>query len=94
MDIWEQILWSDEQLSMRELFNRHGKDRGIIIVANESYYYSPDHYSNDITIGEVNKACGEVKSLIYTQSGQNRPDNFDNIFRAKALFGKYFKEKC
>ena len=29
----------------------------------------------------------------HTQSGQNRPDNFGNIFLTKS-FGKYLKEKC
>ena len=31
---------------------------------------------------------------IHTQSGQNRPDNFENIFLTKAFFRKYLKEKC
>ena len=30
---------------------------------------------------------------IHTRSGQNRPDNTDNIFRTRAFFGKYLKEK-
>ena len=31
---------------------------------------------------------------IYTQSGQNRPDNSENILLTKVLSGKYLKEKC
>ena len=31
---------------------------------------------------------------ISTQSGQNRPDNFENILPTKAYLGKHLKEKC
>ena len=41
--------------------------------------------------GEVG-AC--LTLLFHTQCGQNRPDNFENIFLTKALSGKYLKEKC
>ena len=52
---------------------------------------------------KVNNAVLNLDSLadhsvvpypIHTQSGQNRPDNFENIFLTKALSGKYLKEKC
>ena len=43
---------------------------------------------------KVNFEYSAESKPITTLNGQNRPDNFGNIFLTKALFEKYFKEKC